>query len=266
MPWDDLHSWQWILGIIAGLLVGCAKTGLPGIGILVVPLMATAFGGRASVGALLPMLIIADCFAVAFYRRHAEWDKLVKLVPWVAVGLSIGFLVMWWLGSLEAAQAAKDDVFKPVLGGLILCMLGLLLLRRKFGDRLTPQSRLGVMGTGVATGSATFLANAAGPVMTLYLAAMGMPKERFMGTNAWFFLLVNITKIPMFLLLGLLVPQAPLITASSFVFNLMMAPVIIIGVFIGAWVFKRIPQKIFDAAVLLLAAAAAVNLIIDALI
>jgi uncharacterized membrane protein YfcA len=251
----DLEIWRWCIAGIAALLVGMAKVGLPGLGILVVPLMALAFGSRDSVGTLLPLLITADIFAVAYHRRHAEWDKVLALVPWVGGGLLAGFLIMWGLGE-------ADGVYKPILGAIILCMLGLLLLRRALGERLTPRGRITVGFTGLATGIATFLANAAGPVMSLYLAGMGMPKERFMGTNAWFFLIMNLVKIPMFLVIGLLLPSAPLIDAESLSVNLILAPVVIAGVPLGALLFKLLPQKVFDAAVLTLAGLAAITLIL----
>ncbi|TVR41206.1 MAG: sulfite exporter TauE/SafE family protein [Planctomycetota bacterium] len=257
-----LEWWQWLIAGLAALIVGCAKTGLPGLGLVAVPLMAVAFGGRASVGTLLPMLIIADCFAVLFYRRHARWDHLLRLLPSVCLGLPLGFILMWWLGLREVAAGEPDAVFTSIIGMVILVMVALLCLRRWWGDRLVPRGRLSVVLYGSGAGIATFLANAAGPMMALYLAGMRAKKEAFMGTNAWFFLLLNLSKVPLFLILGLLVPQAPLITGSSLRLNVILAPAIIVGVLLGAWLFTRLNQRLFDALVLILAAAAAVHLIV----
>ena len=69
----DLNNLQWILLLLCGLLTGMAKTGISGVGLMVVPIMANAFGGRPSVGLLLPLLIFADIFAVTWYNRHARW-------------------------------------------------------------------------------------------------------------------------------------------------------------------------------------------------
>ena len=68
----ELTPEQWMIGILAALMVGITKTGIPGIGILVVPLMAIVFGGRLSVGATLPLLIFGDIFAVLWYRQRRQ--------------------------------------------------------------------------------------------------------------------------------------------------------------------------------------------------
>lgn len=90
--------WQVLVGAFAGFLIGVSKTGVPGIGILVVPLLAEAFGGRASVGTMLPMLIVGDIFAVLWYRHHARWNRLIELIPWVSVGMALGAFLLWRLG------------------------------------------------------------------------------------------------------------------------------------------------------------------------
>ncbi len=251
-----LTSWQWALGAVAAVVVGLAKTGVPGIGILAVPLMALVFPGRQSVGALLPMLIVADLFAVAFYRRHARWDRLWGLLPWVMVGLVGGFVFL-------IAFRGDPAWFQRILGGLVLAMLGLQLLRHRYGDRLVPRDTLTTSATGAGAGFATCVGNAAGPIMTLYLHAKGLPKRQFMGTNAWFFMLVNWSKIPLFLLVGWLVPARPMIDGDSLLYNAIMVPPIVLGALSGAWLLSRIPQRIFSAAVLLFAALAALKLLLS---
>ena len=88
------------------MFVGISKTGVPGIGILVVPLLAYGFGGRLSAGVMLPMLIMGDLFAVAWYRRHAQWDKLVGLLPWVYGGVALGTA-----GAFGVARILKNFLF-----------------------------------------------------------------------------------------------------------------------------------------------------------
>jgi len=89
----------YVYGLIAAVLIGVAKTGVPGVGIAVVPLLAAAVesihpetGAKDSVAWLLPMLITADIWAVAKYWKHTDWKLLKKLVPWIAVGLVVGFI------------------------------------------------------------------------------------------------------------------------------------------------------------------------------
>jgi len=253
----DLATHEWILAGLIGLIVGGSKTGLPGAGILAVPAMAALFGGRSSVGILLPMLITADVFAVAFYRRHARWDKLVGLVPWVLVGITGGAVALWWFAEVEGGRVW----FKPLIGGVVLAMLALHLARKWLGDRLTPRDALSVGGAGAATGFATTIANSAGPIMTIYLAGNRLPKEQFMGTMAWFFLLLNVSKVPLYLALDWHRPVAErLISGPTLLFDLCMAPVVVCGALGGAWLFRRMNQRFFEVAVLLLATATAIHL------
>lgn len=252
----DLSIFQWLLGAMSAWLVGVAKTGIPGLGILIVPLMALAFGGRLSVGTLLPMLIFADCFAVAWYRQHTQWSRLWGLFPWVALGIGLGALALWQLGEQNGR-----DYLNPLIGALVLSMLSFSLLRKRLGERFEPHTALSKGFTGTLAGFATTASNAAGPVMAVYLSAQKLPKEQFVGTNAWFFFLLNVSKVPIFVLLTLLNPQKPLFTAQGLLFNLLIAPVILLGVWNGRWMLKRIPQHWFDVWVLILAALASVQLL-----
>lgn len=252
------EAWQIGLGAIAAFLIGVSKTGVPGIGILVVPMLASAFGGRASVGLMLPMLIVGDLFAVRWYRHHTQWHRLRELVPWVAVGMALGAIALWWLGEVSI----RRDLLEPIIGALVLVMLGIHLLRRRWGERLTPHSPLAVASAGTAAGFATTVSNAAGPIMGIYLTSLGLPKEQFMGTSAWYYFAVNVSKLPLFLLLTLLNPARPIITWQSLLFNLAVVPLIVAGVYLGRWLLVHIPQRLFDQVVLLLAAAAAVRLLV----
>lgn len=248
-----------MVGAGAALLVGISKTGVPGIGILVVPLLAYAFGGRPSIGIMLPMLVMGDIFAVVWYKRHAQWDKLVGLLPWVVAGVGIGALALWQTGKLNGGK----DIVGVVIGIMVLVMLILHLLRNLLGDRLTPKSKVGMVGTGVSAGFATTVSNAAGPIMQMYLAAHEMPKEQFMGTIAWYFFIINAGKLPIYGLLTFLDPKHPIVTGPSLLFNLEIFPAILVGAVIGKWMLPKFSQKQFDGAVLGLAGIGAGKLILD---
>ncbi len=253
-----IELWQWILGAGAAVLVGISKTGIPGTGILVVPMLAYAFGGRQSVGIMLPMLIFADCFAVLWYRRHVQWDKLIGLLPWVVAGLVVGAIGLWITGRLSGSV----DVIGRVIGVLVLLMLVINLLQGRLGNKLTPTSKIGIAATGTAAGFTTMVSNAAGPIMSIYMSAHKLPKKEFIGTLAWYFFLINLSKVPVFLVLSAVNPQKPMITLQSFKLDLVLFPVILVGVFAGKWLLPRISQKAFDVAVLGLAGLAAIKLII----
>ena len=246
---------EWLLGMLAAMMVGFSKTGVPGAGILVVPLMAHLFGGRHSVGALLPMLIFADCFAVVWYRRHVDWPQLWKLGPWVVPGLALGVVLLY------ALPAGGADWMNPIIGLLVLAMLSLHLLRRRLGDRLTPNSSFGVGFTGSVAGFTTMVSNAAGPVMSIYFSSLRMEKRDFVGTHAWYFFIVNLIKLPIYLALTAAQPWRPLVSASSLAFDALMLPAIGLGAVVGRWMLPRMEQSVFDALVLSLAALAALRLL-----
>ena len=251
---------QWTVGIVAALLVGITKTGLPGIGILIVPLMAVVFGGRLSVGATLPLLIFGDIFAVLWYRQHARWDNLSDLLPWVVIGIAVGTGLLWYTGT----QGSQVDWLNVMIGMLVLFMMAVSLARRHWGDKLVPSSLFGLASTGVLAGFATMVSNAAGPIMSIYLTGMlRLSKNEFMGTSAWYFFIFNLTKVPLYAFLSLLLPAKPMINSTTLLFDLVMLPIILIGAFAGKWLLPRLSESLFDGAVLLLAVAAALKLILD---
>ncbi len=254
----DLTLYQWILGGCATLFIGFSKTGMPGAGIIVVPLLAEALGARRSVGTMLPLLIFSDLFAVAWYRRHAKWDRILGLIPWVAVGMAAGVLALKALGEAHGPQ----DRMNQLIGILVLLMLGLRLAQNRMGGRITPHSRGAVAVVGAGAGFTTTASNAAGPIMAIYMQAMELPKTEFMGTTAWFFFLVNVAKLPLFIALSYANPANPLVDADTIRTCVALAPFAALGAVLGRRLLPWIPQRAFDGAVQALAALAAARLIL----
>ncbi|WP_425145213.1 sulfite exporter TauE/SafE family protein [Deinococcus sp.] len=253
-----LAAWQWLLAAFSALLIGFSKTGLPGAGIVAVPLLASAFGARLSVGTALPLLLVGDLCALASYRAHADWGQLRRLLPWVALGLLSGTLALWVLGSLHLTS----DPLGPLIGGLILGMLALNVLRPHLGERLQPYSPVGTALTGVLAGCTTMISNAGGPIMSIFMVAAGLPKQQMMGTSAWNFFIFNLAKGPLLLLLTLLTPGQPLFTAASLRLSLQLGPLVLLGAWLGRWLLPQLPERLFSALVLLLAGAAALKLLL----
>jgi uncharacterized membrane protein YfcA len=244
----DFPQTALVLAALAALLVGFSKTGMPGAGIPAVALMAEAFREdvRLSVGAMLPILIVGDLFAIAYYRRHADWSHLWRLFPYVLAGMVPGYLVLWYV---------KGTWLRRLLGGLIVTLLAMHVLGRRLGWERQAQ-RKGFAGvSGVLAGFGTTVGNAAGPIMSVYLASQRMEKHEFLGTAAWFFFLVNVSKIPFFAARGM-------ITSSTLRLDLMLVPIVVCGAVIGAAVLKRIPQPVFDVLVVLLAGVAGLRLLL----
>lgn len=241
---------SWLgLAIVAlcAIMVGVAKTGIPGVGILVVPLMAAVLPARSSVGVLLGILILADLFAAGYYRRHAQWGHVIRLLPITFVGIVAGYF---------ALKAVNDEHLKPIIGVIVLVMLAVHYWRSRSGGENTsvPTHWLFVVVIGFLAGVTTMMANAAGPVMIIYLLAMRLPKVEFVGTTAWFFFVVNWIKVPFIATLDLM-------TTETVKLNLIMLPFIAAGAITGILVLKRIPQKAFKVVMQVLAAAAAIKLL-----
>lgn len=242
-----MNGWQWTMAAAGALLFGMSKSGLAGLGVFAIAIFAILFPqGFASSGVVLPMLICADFFAVGLYRRHAVWPHVGKLMPWVVVGILAGCGLMWWLRDYTVLA-------RRLIGMTVLLMVGLHLLRRRAGANV-PHTWWFVALMGLLAGVTTMMANAAGPVLVLYMLAVGLPKMEFIGTGAWFFLIVNLLKVPFSRGLDLITPE-------TLRFNLVLAPVIISGVFVGRAIVARVNQRMFESVVLGLSALAGVRLL-----
>jgi uncharacterized membrane protein YfcA len=232
-----------LLLALTAFLVGFSKAGFPGMGILAVPLAAIAVAvdthegaARYSSGFLLPMLVAGDVLAVLYWRRKANWKALVKLIPAAVIGVVVGFLLM------DRKILWNDRILFPVIGGIVLLMVAVAYIRKfaaaQSGDVRVPQGWWFPAAMGLTGGITTLLGNAAGPIMSLYLLAMRLPKEEFLGTGAWYFLLLNLFKVPFMYKLGL-------INGTSLPINLMLLPVIIVSGVTGIVLAKRLSEKSF---------------------
>jgi len=227
----DLTSLQWVLLGLSGLLIGMSKTGLSGVGLMVVPMLANAFGGRPSVGLLLPILIFADIFAVAWYNRHADWKHILRLIPWAFTGILIATLV---------GKSISDITFNRLLAAIVITGIGILVWRDlRSGKMNIPESRWFAAGLGLMAGFSTMMGNAAGPVMAIYLLSMSLPKNIYIGTGAWYFFIVNISKVPLH------VWSWKTISVESFLLDVFMIPAIAAGAFLGIWLVRLLPEKVF---------------------
>jgi len=243
----DLDLFGWVVISFCAVLVGTAKTGVPGLGILPVPLMALSSSTRQSTGILLGILILADLFAIVYHRRNARWGHVLRLLPAAFAGIAVGYFGL---------KQVSDEQLRPIIGAIVLLMLGVNYWRTKVRgeDAPVPAQWWFAVALGFMAGVTTMMANAAGPIMVIYLLAMRLPKVEFAGTSAWFFFVVNWLKVPFSANLNLM-------TVESVKLNLMMLPFIAVGAAAGIFFLRKIPQKAFNTIVQILAAAAAVKLI-----
>jgi uncharacterized membrane protein YfcA len=244
----DIELTGWIIIAICAITVGIAKTGMPGLGILPVPLMALAVPSRESTGLLLGILILADLFAITYHRHNAQWRHVIRLLPPAFAGIIAGYFGL---------MVISDKQLKPVIGAIVLVMLGLNYWRSRTKDKVAPVPVQWwfAIALGFAAGVTTMMANAAGPVMIIYLLAMRLSKMEFVGTSAWFFFVINWLKVP-------LSANLDLMTVESVKINLMMLPFIAAGAAVGIFFLRRIPQKAFSIIVQVLTVAAAIKLVV----
>ncbi len=243
----DLTLAQWSLLVLCALFTGLAKTGIPGLGTLAVTLAALALHGEVqrSAGLLLPLLCFADVLGVWWFRRHAQVRSLWELLPWVACGMVLG----------AAALLLDATLLRRLVAGIILVMVVLQFVRARL-ESAAPWP--GFYGS--TAGFATTVANAAGPVMSLYLLARRLPKEEFIATGAWFFLVVNLTKLPIY-------AAQPcwggprMITGASLLTDACLLPAVFLGAYAGRRLVGHIPQLWFERAVLGLAIVGALMLL-----
>ena len=244
----DLSFSTWFFSGISAFLIGLSKSGFTGASIPVPSIMAALFPARASTGIILPILISADIIGVTYYRRHANIPALSRILPFALAGIIAGYFI---LGALD------DKIMRPFLATLMLVLILLTILKETgvIPDERIPRNLAfaGVMG--VLAGLTTMTANAAGPVMIVYLIAMNLEKREFIGTAAWFFFIVNLIKVPFSASLGL-------ITSSSLTFDLLLFPAVLTGAITGIITVKMVSQKLFRTVVIGLAVVSSVLLFV----
>lgn len=235
--------------LVAGAFCcGLSKGGFGGFGLMTVLLMAMVLPPKESTGAVLPLLISADLMAIGGFRRHADWKELRRLLPSTLGGLIAGWLLM---------GVISDARFGPVLGWMILVMMALVVWQRLDRRVLETVMHHPLLSTfsGFSAGVSTMMANAGGPAMTFHLLTKRFDKMAFVGTSAWFFFVINLTKVPLSLNLGL-------ISGSSLLLDLMLLPSIVLGFLMGKYLLGKVSQKPFEWLVVLMATASAIKLIL----
>ena len=228
---ETLTIFQWAILAVAALCIGLSKTGVQGLMLLVVPYMAMAFGAKASTGVILPMLCMADIVAVAYYKRIADWRVVAKLLPTAVLGFFLAIFV---------DRLIPTEGFRQLMGWTLALALAVMLWSELYGKenrwlkKWWYSALFGLLG-----GFTTMIGNAAGPVMSVYLLSMRKEKMEYIGINAWFFLVVNLLKVP----LQIFVWEN--ISWSSFSLNLLMLPIIGVGAWLGIRVVKLLPERAF---------------------
>lgn len=246
-----LDPWAWAALAVAAVTIGISKTALPGGSILAIALFAAVLPARTSTAATLLLLMVGDLFALTAYRRHAHWPTLLRLAPAVIAGLLVGFAFL---------ALAGDGVVRRAIGVILLLMIAVTLWRRWRHSRADtaapPSSGIILAGAyGTLGGFTTMVANAGGPVMSMYFLATRTPVQVFLGTSAWFFAIINVIKVPFLAGLGLF--ETPVLLMDA-----VLAPLVVVGALLGLRVARRMNQRVFDRIVIALTILGAVYLLL----
>jgi uncharacterized membrane protein YfcA len=243
----SLSLLAWMALGLGALLAGFAKTAISGVVMITVALFAAVLPTRESTGTLLLLLLVGDVVAVSAYRRDVEWRTLARLAPSVVVGV---------LAGVAFVLLATDQVLRRTIGVVILVLLAVHVWRRRRAEDVAPSTpgRAVTTGAGALAGFTSMVANVGGSVMAVYLLGARLEMRAFLGTGAWFFFAVNLFKLPFMVALGL-------VSGSSLVILVVMAPLVLIGTYVGRRVIDRIERALFEKLVLGFTFLAALNLL-----
>jgi len=223
-----LTTTDWILAFIATFIFGVSKSGLKGIAVIAVTLMALVFGSKASTGIIMPLLMIGDVFAIIYYRKHLMKQHLFRLLPWIFAGVLIGVFV---------GKDIPELFFKKGMAAIIIGSILMMFWWDRRKDKSVPTNKVFGISMGLTAGFTTMVGNLAGAFANLYFLAIRLPKNAFISTSAWLFFFVNWFKIPFHIFTW------KTITVETLKINLYLIPVEVLGLFIGVKIVARIKDK-----------------------
>lgn len=239
----DISTFSWVLAFTAAFVVGISKAGIKGVAIINVTLMALAFGAKESTGLVVPLLILADIFAVVYYNRHTQWKYIIRFLPWIIVGILIGVFI---------GIDLDENTFKICMAVIILGSVVMMYWWDRKDSKTVP-SHWGFAGfIGILAGITTMIGNLAGAFSNIFFLAMRLPKNEFIGTAAWLFLIINVIKLPFHIW------SWGTITPETLVINLKLVPGILIGLFVGVRLVKIIKEGFYRKMILILTALGAI--------
>lgn len=228
---------NWVLILLSAFIIGLSKAGLKGIDMLNVTIMVIVFGGKASTGIVLPLLCAADIMAVSYYHRHAQWPHFWKLMPWMIIGILIGVFV---------GKDLDEAYFRKIMAVIIILTV-IIMLALEFRKNVTvPANKLFVANMGLVSGFTTMIGNLAGAFSNIYFLAMRMPKNNFIGTAAWVFLVINLFKLPFQVIYW------KNITGPTLYTDLLLLPALIAGFWAGIKLVSTIRDDNYRKVVIVL--------------
>jgi uncharacterized membrane protein YfcA len=239
----EISLTSWILASAAAFVIGLSKAGIKGIAVINVTFMALAFGAKESTGLVVPLLVLADVFAVIYYNRHTQWKYVFKVLPWMVIGIFIGVYV---------GKDLPESLFKTGMAVIILITVFMMYWWDRKKNKAVPKHIAFSSSIGIIAGITTMVGNLAGAFSNIYFLAMRLPKNHFIGTAAWLFLIINIIKLPFHFFVW------ETISEETILLNMKLLPGILVGFLVGIKIIKFINEAFFRKMILVLTALGAV--------
>ncbi len=241
----NLELEQFVAAFLGAYILGVSKAGVKGIAVLIVTLMAFAFGAKSSTGTLMPLLITGDIFAIFYYHRHTKWVYLRRFLPWMMLGVLIGVFI---------GKDLPERIFQITMAVIILLTVLILWWWGK-KDRKVPSHWSFAGFTGTMAGVTTMIGNLAGAFSNIFFLAMRLPKNEFIGTAAWLFFFINLFKLPFHIFVW------KTVTVETFEVYLYLLPAVIAGLLSGIFLVQKFTDNFFRKMILILTAIGAVLLL-----
>tara|TARA_B100000989_G_C19530666_1_gene469580 strand:+ start:4065 stop:4805 length:741 start_codon:yes stop_codon:yes gene_type:complete len=230
---------NYIIAAICALLLGISKSGIKGIAPLIVTGLALVYGAKNSTGILMPLLLVGDVFAITYYKRHVQKEYIIKLLPWMVLGVLFGVI---------GGSYISESIFKYGMALIILFSVGLMYYWENKKDKAVPSHWIFASSLGLLAGFTTMIGNLAGAFTNIYFLAMRIPKNNFIGTAAWLFFLINSFKVPFHIW------SWKTINSESILISLKLIPFVIVGLIIGVFLVKKIEDESYRKLILLFTA------------
>lgn len=245
---SEIASTTWVLAYGATFIIGLSKAGIKGIAVVNVTLMALAFGAKESTGMVVPLLILADIFSVIYYNKYTQWKYVFKVLPWMILGVLIGVVV---------GKDLPEKFFKIGMSIIIIITVIMMYWWDRKKTKTVPTHWVFASSIGTIAGVTTMVGNLAGAFSNIYFLSMRLPKNHFIGTAAWLFLIVNVIKLPFHFFVW------KTISLNSLSLNLILLPGILIGFFVGVRFIKLIKEAFFRKMILVLTAVGAILIMLS---
>ncbi len=195
----------WLAALAGVTILGLAKGGFAGLGVLGVPIMALGMSPVLAAAILLPILLVQDVFSVRAFGAHRDNRVLALMLP----GSCLGIFAGWALARFVPVAAVEAAV------GVIALGFG---IQRIWAEHRGTPARVGRPWQGVAMGAAagftSQIAHAGGPPFQMHVLPMKLPRDMFIGTSSVFFAVINWLKVPAYAALGTFTPANMALAAA----------------------------------------------------